>query len=469
MPMNIKDKNQLWKTVLAQIEIKLDAPAQFKTFFQDTKLIDLQGNKAVIGVINPYTAEWLKAKHEKLIKDTISYVYGEELKPEFHVYQDTNIKELEKEFDYEEAPLLATQHGVLNSVIDEINKAGLNTKYSFSNFIVGNPNRIAHAAALAVVDNLGAIYNPLFIYGPTGVGKTHLAQAIGRAVLERNIAKKIKYTPSEGFLNDMVKAIKTRQQEKFRAIYRPLDILIIDDMQLISKWVATQEEFFNTFNELYNAGKQIIMIADRKPDDIKNLESRLRSRMQGGMVVEIAKPDFEMRLAIAQQKAESSGFDISKQALEFIARSITDNVRALEGAIQKVALFNQMKPNGHLTLEEIAHTLNIDSQSKRNSIKISTVLKEVAKEFNVSVKELKGPKRTKDVALARQVAMYILREEFDYKLEDIARFLNRKDHTTVMHAVDKIKSKTMIQDGFHAQISKIISAINESSMTDEEL
>jgi chromosomal replication initiator protein len=462
MPMNIKDKDQLWKTVLAQIEIKLDAPAQFKTFFRDTKLVELRGKKAIIGVVNPYTAEWLKAKHEKLIKETISYVYGSELNPEFQVYQESNLGEENANYTYEEASLLATQHGVLNTVIDEVSKAGLNPKYSFSNFIVGNPNRIAHAAALSVVDNPGSIYNPLFIYGSTGVGKTHLAQAIGRAVLERNISKKIKYTPSEGFLNDMVRSIKTRQQEKFRSIYRPLDILIIDDMQLISKWVVTQEEFFNTFNELYNAGKQIIMIADRKPDDIKNLESRLRSRMQGGMVVEIAKPDFEMRLAIAQQKVEEGGLDINRQALEFIARSVTDNVRALEGAIQKVALFNKMKPEGHLTLEEIAHTLNIDAISKRNSIKTSTVLREVAKEFDVSVKELKGPRRTKDIALARQVVMYILREEFNYKLEEIARILNRKDHTTVIHAVDKIKSKTMIQDGFHAQISKIISAINES-------
>lgn len=470
--MKITDKNQLWKTALAQIEIKLDAPAQFKTFFQDTMLVEIAGSNAVIGVVNPYTAEWLQARHEKLIKETISYVYGSNLNPVFEVRQDVSQKEevvdesINQELEHDS--LLQTQYGVMNSVMDEVSNAGLNPSYSFTNFIIGNSNRIAHAAALNIVDNPGKVYNPLFIHGSTGVGKTHLAQAIGRAVLERNISRKVRYTSSEGFLNDMVKAIKTNQQEKFRAHYRPVDILIIDDMQLISTWVVTQEEFFNTFNELYNSGKQIIMIADRRPEDIKNLESRIRSRMQGGMVVDVSKPDFEMRLAIAQHKAESSGHDINKQSLEFIARTITENVRAIEGAIQKIALFNQMKPDGHLTLEEVAHTIGVDAQSKRQSIKLSTVLREVAKEFNVTVRDIKGPRRTKEVALARQVAMYILREEHEYKLEDIARFLNRKDHTTVIHAVDKIKSKAMIQDGFHAQISRIISGINESSSIEVE-
>lgn len=466
--MRIKDKDALWKTTLAQIEIKLDAPAQFKTFFQDTKIIALDEQKAVIGVLNPYTAEWLKVRHEKLIKDTLSYVYGDSLNPVFEVYQDDSAPVVENQEGIAEDSLLQTHYGIMNTVMDEIASAGLNVNYSFTNFVTGNPNRIAHAAALSIVDSPGKVYNPLFIYGSTGVGKTHLAHAIGRAVLERNISKKIRYTSSEGFLNDIIKAIRTKQQEKFRSLYRPVDILIIDDMQLISKWVVAQEEFFNTFNELYNSGKQIIMIADKRPEDIKNIESRIRSRMQGGMVVEVGKPDFEMRLAIAQNKAEASGFDINKQTLEFIARTITDNVRAIEGAIQRISLFNQMKPDGHLSLEEVAHTLGVDAESKRHAIKVSTVLKEVAREFNVSVRDLKGPRRTKDVAIARQVAMFILREEHEYKLEDIARILNRKDHTTVIHAVDKVKSKTMIQDGFHAQVSRIISAINESNSIDIE-
>lgn len=463
--MNIKDPSELWKTTLAQIEIKLDAPAQFRTFFQDTKLIRLDGKKAVIGVPNPYTSEWLKARHEGLIKETISYVYGEQLVPAFEIY--TREIEPEVEIKREEMPLLDVENGIMSSVIDTISQSGLNTRYSMTNYVVGSPNKIAHAASLAVIDKPGQIYNPLFVHGKTGVGKTHLAQAIGRSILERDLRKKIIYTSSEGFLNDMVMAIKTGKQDKFRAKYRPVDVLIIDDMQLISKWIHTQVEFFNTFNELYNAGKQIIFIADRRPEDMKDVEDRLRSRMQGGMVVSVGQPDYEMRLAIVQKKNEESGLGLNNNILEFVARSVNDNVRALEGALQKVALFNQMKPDGDLSLEEVAHTIGKDSKTKQEQVRVPKIVKEVAKAFNSSVKDLKGPKRTKDLALARQVAMFILREEFDYKLEEVAKFLNRKDHTTVLHAVDKIKSKMMIQDEFNHQVVKIINNIHEGEAVEE--
>ncbi|MCA9381210.1 chromosomal replication initiator protein DnaA [Candidatus Dojkabacteria bacterium] len=466
--MKIKDPNELWKTALAQIEVKIDSPAQFKSFFTDTELIQVDGRKAIIGVPNSYTSEWLKAKHERLIQETLSYVYGESLSPVFRVAVSAQRKDKQSEI-IEEPPLLGTENGIMGSVIKAIEDSGLNTKYSLSNFIVGNANRIAHAAAIAAIENPGTIYNPIFIHGKTGVGKTHLAQAIGIGMLERNISRKIIYTPSENFLNDMVRGIKTGQMDKFRKKYRAMDLLIIDDMQLISKWVQTQDEFFNTFNELYNAGKQIVIIADRKPDDIKNLESRLKSRLQGGMVADVGQPDFEMRLAIVEKKAQSLGIELNPRILEFIARSVTDNVRELEGALQKVSLFNQMKPNGDLTLEEVAHMLGKDAKSRREQVKVPKVLREVSKAFSVTVKDMKGPRRTKDVALARQVAMYILREEFNYKLEQVAGFMNRKDHTTVLHALDKIKSKMMLQDEFNLQVSKIITSINDSAIVTEDI
>lgn len=465
--MKIKEEKQLWKTVLAQIEIKLDAPAQFKTFFNETKLLRIVDTNAYIGVPNPYTAEWLKSKYENIIKDTLSYVYGETLLPVFQIYQrEGNV--MQDLDESEKSPLLSVENGIIGNVLEQISKSGINPKYSMSNYIVGSSNRIAHAAALAVIDKPGEIYNPLFIYGKTGVGKTHLAQAIGRAIMERNLKKKIVYTTSEGFLNDMVKGIKTGQTEKFRQRYRPVDLLIIDDMQLISKWIATQGEFFNMFNEMYNAGRQIIFIADRKPEDIQNIESRLRSRMQGGMVVDIAQPDYETRLAILERKSESSGIHLKNQVMEFIARSVNDNIRELEGALQKVALFNQLKPDGELTLEEVAHTIGKDSKARREKIKVPKVLKEVSKSFAISVKDLKGPGRTKEVALARQVAMFILREEFNYKLEEIAGFLNREDHTTVIHAIDRVKSRMLIEDGFNSQVARTITNIHESAVIGEE-
>lgn len=465
--MRIKDPTQLWKTTLAQIEIKIDVPAQFKIFFQETKLLKIEDNKAYIGVPNPFTMEWLKSRYEKLIKETLTYVYGDPLEPFFEIYHKEINTDVKK--DPIKAPLLSVENGFMTTVMESITRSGLNPKYSMSNYIVGNSNRIAHAAALGVIESPGAMYNPLFVHGKTGVGKTHLSQSIGRSIIERDPRKKVMYTSSEGFLNEMVKGIKTAQMEKFRAKYRQIDVLIIDDMQLISKWVATQEEFFNTFNEIYNAGKQIILIADRRPEEIQNIESRLRTRMQGGMVVDISNPDFETRLAILQKKADVSGVKLKSQIIEFIAKCVTDNIRELEGALQKVSLFNQMKPNGDLTLEEVAHTIGKDPQTKREKVKVPKVLKEVSKAFGVPVKELKGPRRTKEVALARQVAMFVLREEFDYKLEDIARFLNREDHTTVLHAVDKVKSKMLIQDGFNKQVASVITSIQESSSPEDEM
>lgn len=464
--MKVTEPKDLWKVTLAQLEIKIDAPAQFKTFFQDTKLLRIEGKNAVIGVPNPYTFDWLKSKYERLIRETISYVYGDPLVPVFEVYQKEGSETVEMQ--KETSPLLTAENGVMSVAVEAVSKSGLNPKYIISNYIVGNSNRIAHAAGMAVIDRPGELYNPLFIYGKTGVGKTHLAQGIARSILERDPRKKILYVPSEGFLNDLVRGIKTGQSDKYRSKYRQLDVLIIDDMQLISKWVQTQNEFFNTFNELHNSGKQIILISDRRPEDIQNIESRLRTRMQGGMVVEIAQPDFETRLAILQKKADASGFELKPAILEFIARTVTESVRELEGALQKVALFNQMKPDGDLTLEEVAHTLGKDAKSKREQIKVPKVLKEVAKSFGVTVKDIKGPRRTKELALARQVAMYILREEFNYKLEEIAKYLNRQDHTTVIHAIDKVKSKMMVQEAFSRQVSQLVTKINDSATINED-
>jgi chromosomal replication initiator protein len=462
--MKVRDEKQLWKTTLAQIEIKLDAPAQFKTFFQETRLIKVEGSTAVIGVPNPYTFEWLKTKFEKIIRETISYVYGDPLVPTFEIIHRVGDSDQPDDKQVNSnSPLLSVENGIMGNVIEAISKAGLNPKYSVSNYIVGDNNKIAHAAGLAVIDRPGEVYNPLFIHGKTGVGKTHLAQAVGRAILERDPRRKIVYIPSEGFLNEMVKGIKSGQMEKFRAKYRPIDILIIDDMQLISKWVHTQEEFFNTFNELYNAGKQIVLIADRRPEEIQNMESRLRSRMQGGMIVNILNPGYETRLAILQKKAELYGMNLKPQILEFIGRLVSENIRELEGALRTVNLYNEQKPDGDLTLDEIAHIIGKDTQSKREQVKVPKVIKEVGKSFGVTVKDLKGPRRTKELALARQVAMYILREEFNYKLEEIAKFLNRQDHTTVLHAIDKVKSKMIVQDGFNRQIAQIITNIHESA------
>lgn len=463
-----KDHQQIWKTTLAQIEIKLDSPSYYKTFFQGAELVEISGGKAVIKVANPYASDWLRQKYHRLIKDTISHVYGQELEPAYIERAGTDEPVLVTQASSTQtAPsLMDVSNGMHVSVTEAIQKAGLNIKYSLANFVVGDSNRFAHAAATAVIDNLGTSYNPLFIYGSTGVGKTHIAQAIARTVLERNPNKRVQYTTSEGFLNDMVKGLRSNKMPEFRAKYRHISVLIIDDIQMISKWVATQGEFFNTFNEMHNSNSQIILIADRRPEEIRDIEDRLRSRFQGGMVVHMDQPDYELRLAILEKKANEQRIEVSPRIMSVIAKDINDNVRELEGALQTVALFNQMKGGHELSIEEVSQIIGTDHKSKREKVKLPAVLKQVAKSFDVTVKDLKGERRTKEVALARQVAMYILREEFGYKLEEVAGFLNRSDHTTVMHAIDKVKSLLLTTEGFREQIALISRRLQEGTVAE---
>ncbi len=452
----MEDLLELWKVALAQIEIKIDSPAQFKTWFKDTRLIKIEKGEAVVGVKNSYACDWLKKKHHRIIKETITYVYGNSVEPKYEV--DPEISEIPIQPIRPEdigTPLLGLKDGLPPDLMTLLKKAQLNPKYSFTSYVGGNSNRIAVAAAKAVAENPGALYMPLFIQGRTGLGKTHLAQAIGRESLERNPDRKVYYTTSEGFLNDMVRSIREATSIEFRKKYRSTDILIIDDIQLISKWVETQSEFFNTYNELHNSGKQIVLISDRTPDQINGLEPRLKSRFQGGIVVEIVPPDYEMRMAILERKSTEFGIDLPNHITEFIAREIKENIRELEGALQKVALYSSMHDED-LTVEEVARIIGKDQKSKREKIRPNTVMKVISKEFDVPIKDLKGPRRTADIALARQICMYIFREELGYKLEKIASLLNRKDHTTVIHAIDKVDSKKKLDEGFREQVDGLI-------------
>lgn len=461
----MNDLEQIWKTTLAQIEVKIDSPAQFKTWFKDTRLIEIKDDLADIGVKNSYSADWLGRKHHDMIKDTISYIYGQEVKIKFTVDKELSNVPTEKVSLNElarEKPILSVVGGTDFSIRDAIQKSGLNPKYTFSTYIVGDNNNLAHAAAIAISENPGTIYNPLFIHGKTGLGKTHLAQAVGRHVLDKDPSKKIYYVASETFLNDLIKSIQTGQNAEFRRRFRTVDVLIIDDIQLISKWPKTQIEFFNTFNVLYNDQKQIILISDVSPDRLNDIDERLKSRFQGGMVVEINKPDFETRLAIVQKKAQIMSVNIPSRVIEYIAKEVSDNIRELEGSLQKLALYNSMVQT-ELSHEEVAKILGKDARSQREKVKVPRILKKIAEEYDVSVKDLKGPKRTSQLAFARQVAMYILREIFQYKLEQIAAFLNKKDHTTVIHAVDKIQSKILIDEGFKEQINLLVEGIREGS------
>ncbi|HEC65206.1 MAG TPA: chromosomal replication initiator protein DnaA [bacterium] len=452
----------LWKTTLAQIEVKLDSPAQYQTWFKDTKLIEIDGKKAKIAVKNSYASDWLKKKHDLLIKSTLSYVYGKDLIAVYEVRQDASVEEAGSDSEVQ-APILDVQGGIDFQTRDVLKEAGLSDRYSFSNFVVGSSNKLAHAASQSIAEGTGKNYNPLFIYGPTGLGKTHLAQAIGRQFVEKDSESKVVYCASEKFLNDMVRAIKSGKNVEFREKYRTVDLFIMDDIQQASKWQGTQTEFFNTFNVLFQANKQIVLISDRPPEEIENLEARLKSRFQGGMVVDIVRPDFETRKAILEKKSKEFGLDVHEKLIEMIARIIKDNVRELEGALQKISLFDSMSEN-EITKEEVQRILGRDAKSKREKVKVPSILKRIAREYGITVKDIKGPKRTAEIAFARQVSMYILREEFEYKLERVAQLLNRKDHTTVIHAVDKIKSKMMSDEGFKEQMEMLTGELQSAEI-----
>jgi chromosomal replication initiator protein len=460
------DKDEIWKVALAQIEVKIDSPTHFRTWFTGTKLLEVDAGKALVGVRNSYTADWLRRKHQDMIESTLSYVFGDKLKVDYKIAEElANIPTptvRAKDKVATNPSLLELSGGNSGELYSALTRYKINPKYSFENLVVGSSNQMAAAAAKAVAENPGQTYNPFFIYGRTGLGKTHLAHAISRRLLERNPDNRILYVPAETFLNEMVNAIKTGRTKNFRERYRDsLELLIIDDIQFISDWERTQTEFFNTFNVLQAANKQIIIISDRSPDELEKLTPRLRSRFQGGMVVDVSRPDFEHRLAILDRKLTSLGSaKVARDTLQFIAKNVTDNVRELEGALQKVALMQSLTPDRDLTIEEVAKQLGKDSISKRKKISVQQVLKIVARSFEVSVADIKGERRTKEVALARQACMYVLREELNYKLEEIAKLLNRKDHTTIMHGIDKMRSLRVVDEGFRQQLVNIVETLS---------
>ncbi|MCA9382307.1 ATP-binding protein, partial [Candidatus Dojkabacteria bacterium] len=320
--------NEIWKITLAQLEIKIDSPAYFRTWFSGTQLKKIEDGKAIIAVPNSYAINWIKRKDNQVVKETVSYVSGMDLDPEY-IYEEKN------EYDYSSEkkskkeqpnPVLIDTISNKTSTSVNLSRSGLNSKYTFKNFIVGSNNRLAHAAALAIADNPGNSYNPFFVHGPTGVGKTHLMEAIGLGVLEKYPNKKVLYTSSEEFLNEMVAAIRSNNGSNFRNKYRRLDLLIIDDIQFISKWVETQNELFHTFNTLYQDNKQIIFASDRPPEKINNLEERLKSRFRGGMVADIGAPDFEHRLAIIRQKASQMHLELTDVIENYLASVFVDNI-----------------------------------------------------------------------------------------------------------------------------------------------
>ncbi|MBZ4687620.1 MAG: chromosomal replication initiator protein [Clostridia bacterium] len=424
----------IWDKTMDILKNELSKPS-FDTWLKGTKLTSLQNNTAIITVPNEFVFEWVKSRYYNLIKNTLCLLLemdDSELKLDFILpfekIPEPPRWELHKEIDDNK-----------NQITNNYIFPQLNPKYTFETFVVGNSNRFAHAASLAVAEAPAKAYNPLFIYGGVGLGKTHLMNAVGNFVISHLPSSRVLYVSSENFTNEMIKSIRDDKTVEFRNKYRNIDVLLIDDIQFLAGKERTQEEFFHTFNSLYEADKQIVISSDRPPREIPTLEDRLRSRFEWGLITDIQPPDLETRIAILSKKAEAENLKFSDDVLLFIAKNIKSNIRELEGALIRVAAYASIageKINSELAATALQNLFSVDNENK---ITVEKIQELVASHFSLKIEDLKGKKRTRSVAYPRQIAMYLARELTDLSLPKIGEAFGGRDHTTVLHAQEKIE------------------------------
>jgi chromosomal replication initiator protein len=462
------DHNELWQLVLQRIQIDV-SPQTFSTWFAPTKLLEINNNVAKIACKNTFIVQTLETRYYNFIQNIFTNINEKSVDLIFLSMPDAIATPVTKTIIQSSQ----TSKDALLQTVEEnpeqaeeiirtaIIKSNLNPKYIFETFIVGSSNRLAHAASTAVAEKPGTAYNPLFFYGGVGLGKTHLIQAIGNYLLRVNPKLKVLYTPLETMLNEFIEIIKTGKGSiEFKNKYRQLDVLILDDIQFISGKDSYQEEFFNTFNTLYQANKQIIIASDRPPGEIAKVEDRIRSRLEGGMIADINPPDYETKIAILQTKLEERHAALPEAIIRVIADNVESNVRELEGALAKILTYHNISKTPY-SLVDIEKILQRDKKNQKKDIKPRDIIKKVAQSFDVSEEEILGQIRTQRIARARQVAMYLLKKELGITLTVIASYLKRKDHTTVIHGIDKIDSEISKDRDLKDQVSEIRKALSE--------
>jgi chromosomal replication initiator protein len=423
----------LWTQALEAIQGKLSKPS-FETWLMSTKAVDYYDDTLVISAPNDFTRDWLASHYVDLIRDTLAEITGQKIEVRI-----VNAAPVEK--DVEQKAAVPEK----KAVVPEPPKTMLNPRYTFDSFVIGSGNRFAHAASLAVAEAPAKAYNPLFIYGGVGLGKTHLMHAIGHYVREHNPDSRVVYISSEKFTNEFINSIRDNKTVDFRNKYRNVDILLIDDIQFLAGKEQTQEEFFHTFNTLHEENKQIVISSDRPPKEIPTLEDRLRSRFEWGLITDIQPPDLETRLAILRKKAIADNLDIPGEVLSYIADRIDTNIRELEGALIRVVAYSALM-NQPITPELAAEALkDIVPNHRERIITIQDIQQEVCAFYRLNIEDLKAKKRTKNVAFPRQIAMYLCREMTDNSLPKIGEQFGGRDHTTVIHAHEKI-SKLLAKD-----------------------
>ena len=444
----IMTKEELWQATLAQLQFQI-SQANFATWLKNTYILAKKGGEIVVSVPNNFSKEWLENKYNKLIFKIIRNLDTEVREVNYAVERGATAKEAAAPTPLAEEE---TQLGFQALLVDKA--TNLTSRYNFDNFVVGPFNELAHAATLAVTKNPGSVYNPLFIYGGTGLGKTHLLQASGNRVGKEFADKKVKYVSSERFTTGVVSAIRNHNMDSFRASYRDLDVLILDDVQFLAGKDKTQEELFHTFNTLYESGKQIIFSSDRPPKAIAALEERLRSRFEGGMIADISAPDFETRLAILKNKTQEKTLPLGDDVLEYIASHIQRNIRELEGAVNRLAAFHKL--NSSLpTVVEAKNLLKSIIQSPSRFATPKRVVQAVAEFYDIKEKDILAPSRKKEVVKPRQIAMYLLREELKSSYPFIGKRFGGKDHTTAIYSCAKIGKELQESEGFAEEMALI--------------
>lgn len=451
----------MWEKTLADVELQISKP-NFLTWFRNSRLIEKNDdNGAVtIGVSNNFAKEWIQSKYHKMILE-IMRNFDESINRIDYVVLTGNIEE--KIFS-QTKPQVSPEIGQVGFVEFAADpETNIHPKYSFKNFVVGSSNELAYAAANAVSKEPGKKYNPLFVYGGTGLGKTHLIQAIGNEIV-KNFKNRIrvKYVPSEKFVNDVVWAIRTRRMDDIKNKYRTVDVLIIDDIQFIGGKERSEEEFFHTFNILHQNNKQIILSSDRPPSQIPTLEERLRSRFEGGMIADITYPDYEMKLAIIKNKIQEKNFFLSDEVSHIIATKIQRNIREIEGIINKLFFYKEFK-NTEIDARTAEEIINATLHQNMVNINPQQVIKCVSEFFEISPQDLMNKSRRKEVVLPRQIAMFLMRDMLGMSYPDIGDKMGKRDHTTAIHSFEKINREIIKDKVLNQKVILVKEAVNKNS------
>ena len=446
------DAKQVWRAALGELQVSL-SPANFETWLRDTHLVDVDDQRFRIAVPNGFAKDWLETRYRSLISQTLARVVGYSVQVEFVVAAAGEAQPPAAAVVAQPVRVEPTRVGAPEGAA--AGATNLNARYTFSNFIVGSANRLAHAASLSVAERPGHAYNPLFLYGGVGLGKTHLMHAIGNAVVAKFPRKRVAYATSEKFTNEFITSIQQGRIDDFRGRYRRIDLLLIDDIQFIADKERTQEEFFHTFNAIHEDGKQIVLSSDRPPKAILTLEERLRSRFEWGLIADLTAPDLETRIAILRAKAEEQGTPITSDVMEFIARKVVSNIRELEGALNRIVAYSSM---GAMPISiELAQAVlsNVLYNPKKRQVTPERIATAVSEYYGVGMDALRGQKRERSIVVPRQIAMFLMREETDVSLLRIGAELGGRDHSTVLHGCDKINREMQVNDEMRREVSAV--------------